>query len=114
MRKLVFFFFLTAITSHAFASCCIVLNSPTATSGATYLNCQTYLSQTICDGKPDCKWDPVQYFQNNCSGQSIFNNNCPAGSNEIAFNPGTDINSKFKCCQPSISPANKKTINRIN
>lgn len=106
MFKMIFFIVFTALTSHAFAGGCIVLNNLTATSGSAYTTCQAYLNQVTCDANPTCKWNPTQYFQNNCSGQIAFEAPCPTGTNEISFNAGTDSNPKFKCCKAPSNPGN--------
>lgn len=109
MLKTLFLILLTTITSHVLAGGCIVLNNPSMTSGPAYTTCQTYLNQVSCDANPTCKWNPTQYFQNNCSGQIAFEAPCPSGTTEISFNAGTDSNPKFKCCKAASNPGNGQT-----
>ena len=99
MMRWILLFLMFIFNVEAFAGGCIVLNNPTATSGTAYATCSTYLNQVTCDANPTCKWNVTQYFTNNCSGQIAFEAPCPAGTAEIAFNPGTDNNIKFKCCK---------------
>ena len=104
MMKWILLFSMFIFNVNAFAGGCIVLNNPTATSGTAYATCQAYMNQVTCDANPTCKWNVIQYFKNNCSGEVAFQAPCPAGTAEVSFNPGTDSNPKFKCCKTQSNP----------
>jgi hypothetical protein len=75
----------------------------TSITSSAWLHCQQYNGSVPCDADTLCKWDPVQYYKNYCSGSNLVvavdGAACPSGSTQIAFPADTYPNPKFKCCR---------------
>ena len=105
MQKLFILIVVSLFHFNAFGTSggCIATNDATSTSSIAYQHCQQYNGSIPCNADKICSWNPVQYYQNYCTGNSLTlvtdGKPCPDGFESTPFAKEAYPNEKFTCCK---------------